>query len=81
LFPQSRHFLDIGIQFASLVSNMTRQTLHHLTEIAEILAAGLMRLGSHKSSQKPAELGESSLHFSPNQSGGVPPYSAEASHD
>ena len=53
----------------------------HLTEIAEILAAGLMRLEARKSSRKPAEFGESSLHFSPDQSGDVPPYSAEASHD
>jgi hypothetical protein len=53
----------------------------HLTEIAEILAAGLMRLEARKSSRKPTEFGESSLHFSPDQSGGVPPYPAEASHD
>jgi hypothetical protein len=51
-----------------------------LDEIAEILAAGLTRLGARKSSRKPAEFGESSLHFSPDQSGGVPPCSAEASH-
>jgi hypothetical protein len=53
----------------------------HLIEIAEILAAGLTRLEARKSRQKPAEFGESSLHFSPDQSGGVPPYSPEASHD
>jgi hypothetical protein len=52
-----------------------------LIEIAEILAVGLMRLEALKSSRKSAEFGESSLHFSPNQSGGVPPCSAEASHD
>jgi hypothetical protein len=51
------------------------------SEIAEILAAGLTRLEARKSSQKPAEFEESSLHFSPDQSGGVPPYSPEASHD
>ncbi len=51
------------------------------SEIAEILAAGLTRLEARKSSRKPTEFGESSLHFSPDQSGGVPPYSAEASHD
>ena len=53
----------------------------HLAEIAEILAAGLMRLEARKSSRKPAEFGECSLHFSPDQSGGVPPYSDEATHD
>ena len=52
-----------------------------VSEIAEILAVGLTRLEARKSSGKPAEFGESSLHFSPEQSGGVPPYSPEASHD
>jgi hypothetical protein len=50
-------------------------------EIATILAAGLLRLEARKSSRKPTEFGESSLHFSPNQSGGVQPYSVEVSHD
>ena len=52
-----------------------------ISEIAEILAVGLTRLEARKSSRKPAEFGESSLHFSPDQSGGVPPYSPEASYD
>jgi hypothetical protein len=60
---------------------MTKQTLDRLTEIADILAAGLTRLAIRKSSRKPADFGESSLHLSPDQSGGVPPYSPEASHD
>jgi hypothetical protein len=60
---------------------MAKQTLDHLTEIADILAAGLTRLAVRKSSRKLADFGESSLHFSPEQSGGVPPYSLEASHD
>jgi hypothetical protein len=60
---------------------MTNQTLDHLTEIADILAAGLTRLAVRKSSRKPAEFGESSLHILPDQSGGVPPCSPEASHD
>lgn len=51
----------------------------HLDEITEILATGLTRAGVRKSSRKPADFGERSLHFSPDQSGGVPPYSAEAS--
>jgi hypothetical protein len=40
-----------------------------LGEIAEILVMGLARLNDRMSSQKPAEFGESSLHFSPDQSG------------
>lgn len=51
-----------------------------IQEIATILAAGLTRLTALKSSRKCAEFGESSLHFSPDQSGGVPPCSSEASH-
>jgi hypothetical protein len=43
-----------------------------LAEITEILAIGLTRLEARKSSSKPAKLGESSLHFSPDQSGGRP---------
>jgi hypothetical protein len=40
-----------------------------LDEIAEILAAGLMRLQARKSSLKSADFGDSSLHFSPDRSG------------
>ena len=72
-------FLDIGGFFASLVTNMAKQTLDHLTEIAEILAAGLTRLKGRKSSRKPAEFGESSLHFTPDQSGDASTCSAETS--
>jgi GAF domain-containing protein len=49
----------------------------HLTEIAELLAAALTRLQARKSSRKSAQLGESSLHFTPDQSGDAPPCSAE----
>jgi hypothetical protein len=42
----------------------------HLDEIAEILALGLMRLRAPKSSGISAAGGESSLHISPDQSGG-----------
>jgi hypothetical protein len=52
-----------------------------LSEIGEILAVGLTRLQARKSSRKPTEFGESLLHFSVDQSGGVPPCSDEASHD
>jgi hypothetical protein len=41
----------------------------HLAEIGEILAAGLMRLRARKSSPKSPDPGESSLDFSPHQSG------------
>jgi plasmid stability protein len=41
----------------------------HLAEIAEILALGLQRLRARKSSTLSADIGESSLHFSPDQSG------------
>ena len=40
-----------------------------LSEIAEILAAGLTRLRSRQSSALPADFGESSLHCVGNQSG------------
>jgi hypothetical protein len=40
-----------------------------LNEIARILALGLVRLRLRKSSQLPAERGESSLDFPPHQSG------------
>ena len=59
----------------------TNRPNEHLIEIAGILAIGLSRLEARKSSRKPTEFRESSLHFSPDQSGGVPPYSAEAPHD
>jgi hypothetical protein len=52
-----------------------------LSEIVGILAVGLTRLEARKSSRKPTEFGESSLHFSPDQSGDVPPCSAEAPYD
>ena len=50
-----------------------------LERVAEILAAGLMRLEARKSSRKCPEIGESSLHFTLDQSGDAPPCSAEVS--
>jgi hypothetical protein len=41
----------------------------HLAEIAAILAAGLTRLRARKSSGLSAHCGESSLDFTPDQSG------------
>jgi hypothetical protein len=52
-----------------------------VSDIAEILATGLSRLAARKSSRKSMEFGESSLHFTPDQSGDAPSCSAEASHD
>lgn len=43
-----------------------------LSEIAELLAFGLTRLMARKSSEISPHSGESSLHFSPDQSGGRP---------
>lgn len=43
-----------------------------LSEIAEILAVGLTRLMTPKSSEFSRHPGESSLHFSPDQSGDRP---------
>jgi hypothetical protein len=40
-----------------------------LSEVAEILAAGLMRVAARKSSEVCAVSGESSLHILPDQSG------------
>lgn len=50
-----------------LACNLSASERHE--EIAEILAAGLMRLQARKSSLKSADFGESSLHFSHDQSG------------
>jgi hypothetical protein len=48
-----------------------------LAEIGGLLAEALMRLQSRKSSAFPGEFGESSLHFTPDQSSDAPPCSAE----
>jgi len=48
-----------------------------LSEIAEILAAGLMRLRARKSSQISPDSGESSLALSGHQSGHGDPNSRE----
>jgi hypothetical protein len=64
---------------AGTEQSCSEETAERLIEIAEILAAGLMRLEVRKSSPKPAEFGESSLHFTPDQSGDAPPCSAEDS--
>ena len=54
------------------------ETEERLSEIAEILAAGLMRLQARKSSQISADCGDSSLDFTGHQSGPANPHSPEA---
>jgi hypothetical protein len=49
-----------------------------IAEIAEILAAGLMRLRARKSSPKSADLRECSVDFTPDQSGHAIGLSQEA---
>jgi hypothetical protein len=51
---------------------MTALVTETLTEVGTILATGLTRLQHRKSSEFCARRGESSLHFSPDQSGGRP---------
>jgi len=50
----------------------------HLAEIAEILAAGFMRLRARKSSRISADGRESSVDFTPDQSGHGTGFSGEA---
>jgi hypothetical protein len=69
----------IGGQGSSKLAGAEPDASERLSEIADILAAGLSRLEARKSSRKSAETGESSLHFTPDQSSGGPPCSAEVS--
>jgi hypothetical protein len=55
--------------FAAQFGGMTDATNSTVSEIGDILAAGLMRVLAAKSSQTSAEGGESSLDFSPGESG------------
>jgi hypothetical protein len=48
-----------------------------IAEIAEILALGLQRLIARQSSELSADFGESSVHFTPDQSGAGSPRSGE----
>jgi len=63
------------------MNKSNEESTKRLDELGSILAAAHSRMNARKSSRKPADFGESSLHFSPDQSGGVPPYSAEVSND
>jgi hypothetical protein len=63
-------FFGILVQSAAMTAAKTPQTSSkHLTEIAEILAAGLMRVVARKSSPIAADSGETSLDISPAESG------------
>jgi hypothetical protein len=81
----SRPFANFLISLFFWSSTFTLVTMidsnHRIAELAEILATGLQRVLARQSSQNLPVTGESSLHISPNQSGGVPPYSPEAPHD
>jgi hypothetical protein len=50
-----------------------------IAEIGGLVAEALMRLQIRKSSVFAGEFGESSLHFTPDQSSDAPPCSAEVS--
>jgi hypothetical protein len=52
-------------------------TKERLAEIAEILAAGVMRLQARKSSRKSADFGESSVDLAGHRSGHADPGSLE----
>ena len=69
--------MDIALRAQHNDCMLHESATERLGEIAEILAAGLMRLEARKSSRKYPEIGESSLHFTPDQSGDAPPCSAE----
>ena len=63
-----------------LATNLVKADLtaeERLGEIAQILAAGLMRFHARKSSQISADRGESSVDFARHQSGPDDPHSPE----
>jgi hypothetical protein len=62
-------FMDVTAACRENGSAMQSDTKPRLSEIAEILAAGLMRLMARKSSPISAEPGESSLDLSAAESG------------
>ena len=59
-------------EHARATERHSRAVAEQLGEIAHILALGLTRLLVRKSSEFSPDAGESSLHFSPDQSGGRP---------
>ncbi|MFO1097106.1 MAG: hypothetical protein U1E81_02240 [Xanthobacteraceae bacterium] len=59
------------MQIANLILPGRMTAAERLDEIADILAAGLIRLRARKSSSLSSDLRESSLDFSPDQRGHV----------
>ena len=55
------------------VHDLQADARDRLAEIAEILAAGVVRVVARKSSRESAGTGESSLHLTADQSGHPPP--------
>ena len=63
----------------SLADTFYSEPSERIAEIGALLARALVRIHIHKSSGFAAEFGESSLHFSPDQSSDASPCSAEIS--
>jgi hypothetical protein len=63
------------------VDSDTPATLERVAEIGQILAAGLMRLQTPKSSGLSDQNGENSLHYDASQSGHAAPVSPEVAHE
>ena len=72
----ARFYFGLAVQVAAMRRDMTRSTplpdviieSAHLTEIGEILAAGLIRLRARQSTRLSAANGESSVDFPPHRS-------------
>ena len=71
----SKAITDDG--FGSMRANEELASAEAIAELGALLAEGLMRLRAPKSSGFSSEFGESSLHFSPDQSGHVAASEAE----
>lgn len=78
LIARSRHFANFGQPAVMTALPMhAEEATQRLAEIAEILAAGLMRVRARKSSQKSPNFGESLLALPGHQSGHATPDSPE----
>jgi hypothetical protein len=67
---KARHFLFLAHPTEMQAPNFDGENASkHVADIAEILAAGLIRLSARKSSGKRTESGESSLDFTAIKSG------------
>ena len=81
LFGKHLILLDAKQELAKPAFAMRADTRPRLSEIAEILAAGLMRLSARKSSQISADFGESSVDFYRHQRGHVDPTLWSSTHE